>query len=102
MLRPEGLALQQADQNTIYLHPANGANNNPGTKDRPLKTLAAAARRVNKSSGEGAMTVVLSEGIYAVGETTLSETGTPFLLPDCPGESSKETKTHRSQTGSQQ
>jgi len=60
-----------AEGNTIYLHPAGGADTNSGAKERPLRTLAEAARRVNQSTGAGPMTVMLSEGIYAVGETTL-------------------------------
>jgi hypothetical protein len=56
---------------TIYLDPANGSDTNTGTKESPLQTLAEAARRVNASDGAGAMTVVLREGVYAVGETTL-------------------------------
>jgi len=60
-----------AEGDTLYLNPATGADTNPGTKDSPLRTLAEAARRVNKSDAAGPMTVVLSEGIYAIGETTL-------------------------------
>lgn len=56
---------------TIYLHPAKGDDGNTGTKDSPLRTLAEAARRVNESTGTGPMTVILSEGIYAVGETAV-------------------------------
>jgi hypothetical protein len=51
---------------TVYLHPTTGADTNAGTKDRPLRTLAEAARRVNQSTGSGPMTVVLAEGIYAL------------------------------------
>ena len=78
VLRPGRLLAQEtgtkamaAEGNTIYLHPARGADTNSGAKDNPLRTLAEAARRVNQSNGPGAMTIVLSEGIYAVGETTL-------------------------------
>jgi hypothetical protein len=78
LLRPGRLFTQEtgskamvAEGNTIYLHPARGADANSGAKDNPLRTLAEAARRVNQSNGPGAMTIVLSEGIYAVGETTL-------------------------------
>jgi hypothetical protein len=60
-----------AARDTPYLNPATGTDTNAGTKDGPLKTLAGAARRVNKSEAAGPMTVVLSEGIHAVGETTL-------------------------------
>jgi hypothetical protein len=52
---------------TLYLSPL-GVDANPGTRERPLLTLAAAATRVNESKGSGAMTIVLSEGVYAVGE----------------------------------
>jgi len=55
---------------TIYVHPT-GADTNPGTKDRPLRTLAGAARRVNASTGGGAIDIVLSEGVYAVNEAAL-------------------------------
>jgi hypothetical protein len=82
---------------TIYLHPANGADTNSGAKDSPLRTLAEAARRVNGSEGTGAVTIVLAEGVYAVGETTLLKpehrsfsqterlTVRAEVLPDDPG-----------------
>jgi len=56
---------------TIYVNPASGADSNSGAKDSPLRTLAQAARRVNQSEGTGPMTVILSEGIYAIGETAV-------------------------------
>ena len=56
---------------TIYLHPARGRDSNSGAKDAPLKSLAEVARRVNGSTGTGATTVILSEGVYAVEETAL-------------------------------
>ena len=59
------------EANTIYLNPASGVDTNSGAKGSPLRSLTEAARRVNRSDGAGAMTIVLSEGIYAVGETTL-------------------------------
>ena len=48
-----------------------GADTNSGAKASPLRTLAEAARRVNQSTGDGAVTIVLTEGIHAIGETTL-------------------------------
>jgi hypothetical protein len=78
MLRPGqlhaqeiGARAQEAAASTIYLNPARGADTNSGAKDSPLRTLAEAARRVNLSDGTGAVTIILSEGIYSVGETTL-------------------------------
>ena len=60
-----------SDTASIYLHPSKGADDNPGTRERPLRTLAAAARRVNESSASEATTVVLAEGVYAVNEPAL-------------------------------
>ena len=62
---------QAVTGDTIYLNPATGTDANAGTKDSPLKTLAEAASRVNKSDAAGPMTILLGEGIYAIGETTL-------------------------------
>lgn len=76
VLRPASSASQETGPKageagaTIHVNPASGADTNAGTKDAPLRTLAEATRRVNASSGKGAMTVVLSEGVYSVGETT--------------------------------
>jgi hypothetical protein len=66
-----GAQAADAAGDTIYLNPATGTDTNAGTKDGPLKTLAEAARRVNRSDAAGPMTIVLAEGIYGVGETTL-------------------------------
>ena len=55
----------------IHVNPAAGSDTNAGTKAAPLLTLSEAARRVNQSSGAGPVTIVLSEGIHAIGETTL-------------------------------
>jgi hypothetical protein len=63
-------ALAQEASDRLYLHPT-GADTNPGSKERPLKTLAAAARRVNQSTGTGPMTIILSEGVHAVDEPAL-------------------------------
>jgi hypothetical protein len=92
-----GARATAVEANMIYLHPATGVDTNSGAKDSPLRTLAEAARRVNRSTGSGPMTVVLSEGIYAVGETTLLKperrtfsrterlTVRAEVLPDDPG-----------------
>jgi hypothetical protein len=71
ILRPGHLLAQPAPPSEIWVNPAIGADTNSGAKTTPLRTLAEAARRVNQSTGTGAMTMILSEGVYAVGETTL-------------------------------
>ena len=55
----------------IYVSPMAGADSNSGAKDSPLRTLAAAARLVNASTDTGAITVILSDGVYAVNEPAL-------------------------------
>ena len=75
MLRP-GLSSAQAVTasgagDTIYLNPATGADGNSGARAAPLRTLAEAGRRVSQSAGTGPMTIVLTKGIYAVGESML-------------------------------
>ena len=86
---------QAAEARTIYLNPVSGRDANPGTKSAPLRTLAAAAARVNAMTEPGATTVILDEGIYAVGETALFKPNRPYskaarltiraaVLPDDP------------------
>ena len=77
LLQPENLfarATKQANAQageTIYVNPAAGRDNNSGAKDAPLKSLPEVARRVNASTGTGAFTALLAEGIYSVDETVL-------------------------------
>lgn len=85
------------ESEAIYVHPVTGADSNAGSQDRPLRTLAAAARRVNASTGAGPIAMILSEGVYAVGEPALFKPlGRSFtraarltiraeVLPDDPG-----------------
>ncbi len=74
LLQPEFLfahhATAQAGE-TIHLNPASGRDSNSGAKEAPLKSLGEVARRVNASTGTGAITAILSEGVYAVDETVL-------------------------------
>jgi len=51
---------------TFYVNPATGSDANSGTKDKPFRTLPAAADRVNELKGDGAVTVILSPGTYAM------------------------------------
>ncbi|MCC7009589.1 MAG: hypothetical protein IT184_12305 [Acidobacteria bacterium] len=58
---------------TLHLNPSTGSDTNTGAVERPLRSLAEAARRVNESTGAGPMTIVLAEGVYSVAEPTLLE-----------------------------
>lgn len=59
------------EERELYLNPVSGSDVNSGAKHSPLRSLAEAANRLNRSAGDGPMTIVLAEGIYAVNETTL-------------------------------
>ena len=89
VLRPGRLAAQDAGTrapgaagDTIYLNPATGTDTNPGTKDSPLRTLAEAARRVNKSDAAGPMTIVLSRGHLRGRRDDVAQARAPFVLED--------------------
>jgi len=69
LAKETGTKAPPVEGNTIYLNPASGADMNSGANGSPLRTLAEASRRVNQTDGTGPMTIVLSEGVYAVGET---------------------------------
>lgn len=53
----------------FYISDSNGSDQNPGTKERPLKTLNRAADLVNQINGKGAITIYLIEGIYGLDAT---------------------------------
>lgn len=52
----------------FHVNPATGSDSNPGTKSAPLRTLPEAASRVNRSTASGPATIILAEGIHAIGE----------------------------------
>ena len=60
-----------AAESSIYVDPEKGNDTGRGTKDQPLRSLAAAARQVNVSTGSGPITIVLIEGVHSVSETAL-------------------------------
>jgi hypothetical protein len=62
---------QPSQGGTLYVNPVTGKDENSGDRGAPLRTLPEAARRVSRSTGSGPVTVILSEGIHAVGETAL-------------------------------
>jgi hypothetical protein len=77
VLRPGGLFAQTSatisavSGDTIYLNPETGSDEHSGAKSSPLRTLGEAGRRVAQSTGTRPLTVILSSGIYAVGESLL-------------------------------
>jgi hypothetical protein len=67
-----------AGEETIYVSVGNGADTNPGTKQSSLKTLSAAAKRVNEAKGNGPTTIILAEGIYPLDQTVMIKPGRSY------------------------
>lgn len=58
-------------QNTkeIFINANSGNDQNSGMKESPLKSLSEAAKRVSSYEGKGAITIILSKGVYGMAET---------------------------------
>ena len=64
----ETIAFSQSTK-ALYINVNTGSDQNPGTKEQPLKTLNQAASWINQANGKGAITIYLSEGIYGLDAT---------------------------------
>ncbi len=53
----------------IHINPINGSDMNDGSFMSPIKTLQAAAKKINKLNGSGSIKIILSEGLYDLNET---------------------------------
>jgi hypothetical protein len=84
-----------ATEQVIHLDPALGTDSNPGTREAPMRTLAAAAKRINAIQEPGPTTLILNAGIYALDETAVFKPTRPYskterltiraaVLPDDP------------------
>ena len=55
----------------LYVNPDLGKDHSDGTKDKPIRSLPEAAKRVNKMVGEGTIQVYLAAGTYGLSETAV-------------------------------
>ena len=53
---------------TIYVSSDQGKDSNPGTKNKPIQTIAHAAAIVNDSNGPGPTTIKITPGAYCIPE----------------------------------
>ncbi len=58
-----------ATAETIYVDARSGNDDNPGTKDNPVRTVGRAAEIVNGSTGKGPTTIKIAPGIYNLTES---------------------------------
>jgi hypothetical protein len=59
----------EAQPTNLFINAEFGNDQNPGTKEQPLKTLNQATFLVNQANGKGAITIYISEGIYGLDAT---------------------------------
>jgi hypothetical protein len=55
----------------IYVNAKTGSDKNKGTKLQPLKTIGEAAKRIKVRTSQGAVTIIVSEGVYLLNETVM-------------------------------
>lgn len=53
----------------IHVNSITGNDINDGSNGSPLKSLPAAAKKINKLTGSGSIKIILSEGLYNLNET---------------------------------
>jgi hypothetical protein len=56
---------------TIYVSSDQGNDTNPGTKDKPIQTIARAATIVNESNEPGPTTIKVAPGLYNLDQTVI-------------------------------
>ncbi|HUT45715.1 MAG TPA: right-handed parallel beta-helix repeat-containing protein [Sedimentisphaerales bacterium] len=54
---------------TVYVDARSGSDGNPGTKDKPVRTVGRVAEIVNSSTGQGPTTIKIAPGIYNLTES---------------------------------
>ena len=62
----------------LYVDNSNGNDTNPGTKEKPLKTISKAAKLVNSSKKPGPTTIKVAPGMYALTGTVVFENNRPY------------------------
>ena len=80
---PPALAIDPSTANnaTFYVG-MNGNDDNPGTKEQPLRTLGRAAEIVNSSTDSGPTCIKVAPGIYNLTESVVFENERPYTEKD--------------------
>jgi hypothetical protein len=55
----------------LFVNAASGADTNPGTRERPLRSITEAARRVNADASSNSSEVIVAPGVYVLSQTAL-------------------------------
>jgi hypothetical protein len=64
-------AAGQLTAQQLFVNAASGTDTNPGTRERPLRSLTEAARRVNADTTSKSSEVIVAPGLYVLSQTAL-------------------------------
>ena len=67
---------------TLYVDSRGGNDVNPGTKEKPLKTIGHAAAMVNNKTERGPTTIKIAPGVYNLAECVVFENTRPYTEQD--------------------
>ncbi|MHC4644583.1 MAG: right-handed parallel beta-helix repeat-containing protein [Planctomycetota bacterium] len=76
------LPAQVAIAETLYVDGRTGHDTNPGTRQKPLRTISKAARMVNSETTPGTTVIKIAPGIYNLAETVVFENNRPYTEKD--------------------
>jgi hypothetical protein len=80
---PRALAIDRSTaDNAAFYVAADGNDDNPGTKEQPLRTLGRAAEIVNGSMDSGPTYIKVAPGIYNLTESAVFENERPYTEKD--------------------
>jgi hypothetical protein len=63
------MIVQNAIAETIFVHGRNGSDTNPGTEEKPVRTMKRAAEMANAGEGAGPTTIKIAPGTYSLTES---------------------------------
>lgn len=66
----------------LFVNATTGIDTNPGTRERPLKALTEAARRINNDTMSKSSEVILAPGLYVLSQTALFQNSKPYKATD--------------------
>lgn len=66
----------------LFVNAASGADTNPGTRERPLRSLPEAARRVSADTTSRSSDVILAPGLYVLSQTALFQNTKTYTAMD--------------------
>jgi len=66
----------------LFVNAASGVDTNPGTRERPLRSLTEASRRVNKDVTSKSSEVIVAPGLYVLSQTALFKNSKAYTVTD--------------------